>query len=261
MTAATQCHPTAVVHEGAELGAGVKVGPYAVIHPTARIGDRCEIGAFAIIDDYTTLGAGCRVFPHACIGGEPQDLKFTGEVSYLEAGERNVFREFVTVNRGTQGGGGVTRIGDDNLLMAYVHVAHDCHIGNHTIFGNGATLAGHVEVHDYAIINAFAGVQQFCRVGAHVYMAAYAGATKDVVPYALVQGNHAHVYGLNTKGMLRRGFDRATLRELKQAYRLLFRQNLNTTQALEAIAEAGLESPEVAELVTFIQASERGIVK
>jgi len=258
---AVECHPTAVVHEGAELGAGVKLGPYAVVHPTAQIGDRCEIGAFAIIDDYTSLGAECRVFPHACVGGEPQDLKFTGEVSYLEAGERNVFREFVTINRGTSGGGGVTRIGSDNLFMAYVHVAHDCQIGNHTIFGNSATLAGHVEVHDHAILNAFAGVQQFCRVGAHVYMAACAGVTKDVVPFALVQGNHAHVFGLNSKGMLRRGFERSSLRQLKQAYRLLFRQNLNTTQALEAIAKEGFDAPEVAQLVAFIEASERGIVK
>ena len=261
MSAAVEVHPTAVVHDGAELGVGVKLGPYAVVNPTARVGDGCEINAFAIVDDYTTLGAGCRVFSHACIGGEPQDLKFDGEVSYLEAGERNVFREFVTVNRGTTGGGGVTRIGNDNLLMAYVHVAHDCQIGDHTIFGNGATLAGHVEVQDYAIINAFGGVQQFCRIGAHAYLAAFAGVTKDVVPFALAQGNHAHVYGLNTKGMLRRGFSRDSLRLLKRAFRLLFRQNLNTTQALEAISEAGLDSPEVAALVEFIRASERGIVK
>jgi UDP-N-acetylglucosamine acyltransferase len=261
MSAAVECHPTAVIHDGAELGVGVKLGPYAVVHSTAKVGDGCEVGSFAIVDDYTTLGAGCRVFPHACVGGEPQDLKFGGEVSYLEAGERNVFREFVTVNRGTEGGGGVTRIGSDNLLMAYVHIAHDCQVGDHTIFGNGATLAGHVEVGDYAIINAFAGVQQFVRVGAHVYMAGYAGVTKDVVPFALVQGNHAHVYGLNTKGMLRRGFDRPALRALKQAYRLLFRKHLNTTQALAAIEEAGLDTPEVAELVAFIESSERGIVK
>lgn len=261
MSAAVECHPTAVVHSGAQLGAGVKIGPYAVVHGSASIGDRSEIGAFAIVDEYTSLGEGNRVFPHACVGGEPQDLKFSGEVSYLEAGDRNVFREFVTVNRGTSGGGGVTRIGSDNLLMAYSHIAHDCQIGNHTIFGNGATLAGHVTIGDYSIINAFAGVQQFCNIGEHVYLAGYSGVTKDAVPFALVEGNHAHVYGVNSKGLLRRGFSRACVRDLKGAFRMLFRQNLNTTQAIEAIAAARFEAPEVDRLVAFIKSSKRGIVK
>ncbi len=261
MSSAVECHPTAVVHAGAELGVGVKVGPYAVIHATARVGDGCEIGAFAVVDDYTTLGPECRLFPHACVGSEPQDLKFSGEVSYLEAGARNVFREFVTANRGTAGGGGVTRIGDDNLFMAYSHVAHDCRVGDHTIFGNSVALAGHVVVGDWAVLNAYCGVQQFVRIGAHAYLAAYAGVTKDVVPFAKVHGNHARVIGLNSIGLQRRGFGRESRRQLKLAFRLLFREHLNTTQALERIEAEGLDAPEVAELVAFIQSSERGIVK
>lgn len=259
---AVECHPTAVIAEGAELGSGVKVGPYAVIASTARVGDDCRIGAHAVIADYARLGDRNQVFAHASIGSEPQDLKFGGEISYLETGSDNVFREFVTINRGTEGGGGVTRIGSHNLFMAYSHVAHDCHIGDHTIFANGATLAGHVQVGDWVIVSAFAAAQQFVRVGPHAFLAGYAGATKDVVPYAVVNGNpHAHVHGLNTIGLNRRGFDAESKRQLKRAFRLLFRGSLNTTQALEAIREADLTAPEVALLVDFIESSERGIVK
>lgn len=261
MSAAVQCHPTAVIHDGAELGAGVRVGPYAVIHPTALIGDRSEIGEFAVVGAYTTLGEESRVFPHACVGTEPQDLKFSGERSYLEAGDRNVFREFVTVNRGTTGGGGVTRIGSDNLLMAYSHVAHDCQVGSNTIFGNAATLAGHVEVGDWAVLNAFCGVQQFVRIGAHVYLAAYGGADRDVVPFAKAHGNHCRIVGVNSIGLRRRGFSPDSRRQLKRAYKVLFREHLNTTQALEELDRRGFDAPEVTELVDFIKSSERGIVK
>lgn len=261
MSAAVECHPTAVVDPQAELGVGVKIGPYAVVHGSARIGDRSEIGAFAVVDEYTVLGEENRLFPHACIGSVPQDLKFHGEVSYLEAGDRNVFREFVTVNRGTEGGGGVTRIGSDNLFMAYSHIAHDCIVGNHTIFGNAAALAGHVEIGDYAVINAYSAVQQFVRIGAHVYLAAYAGATRDVVPFAKAHGNPPRIISLNTEGLRRRGFQSESRRQLKRAFRLLFRQGLNTTQALAAIREEGFDAPEVEQLVAFIESSERGIVK
>lgn len=256
----TGIHPSAVVHDDAELAADVSVGPGAIIGPGVVVGAGTSIGSNALLERDTVVGEECVIAHGAVLGTDPQDLKFEGEKTLLVVGDRTVIREYATLNRGTRAAGR-TVVGSDCLLMAYVHVAHDCQIGDHTIFGNAATLAGHVEVHDYAIINAFAGVQQFCRIGAHVYMAAHSGATKDVVPFALVQGNHAHVYGLNTKGMLRRGFDRTALRSLKKAFRLLFRQNLNTTQALEAIDEAGLDTAEVAELVAFIRASERGIVK
>lgn len=259
---AVECHPTAVIEKGAEIGTGVKIGPYGIVSPRAQVGDGCTIGPFAVIHDYTSLGPSNRVFAHAAIGGEPQDRKFGGEISYVETGSDNVFREFVTVNRGTEGGGGVTRIGSDNLFMAYTHIAHDCQIGSHTIFANGATLAGHVEIGDWVIVSAFAAIQQFCRVGEHAFLAGYAGATKDVVPYALVNGNpHASCHGLNSVGLNRRGFSPESLRQLKRAFRILFREKLNTTQALEAIGEAELDAPEVARLVEFIEGSERGIVK
>lgn len=261
MSSVVQCHPTAVVHPGAELGVGVKIGPYAVIQPTAIVGDRCEIGVSAVVDDYTSLGAETRLFPHACVGTEPQDLKFGGEVSYLEAGERNVFREFTTANRGTTGGGGVTRIGSDNLFMTCSHIAHDCQIGDHTIFGNGVALAGHVTIQDHVILNAYAGVQQFVRIGAHAYVSAYGGMTKDVVPFARVRGNHARVLGLNSIGLQRRGFEPDVRRQLKRAFRILFRSDLNTSQALEGIATEGLDAPAVEQLVSFIRESEVGIVK
>lgn len=261
MTPQVECHPTAVVHDGAELGVGVKLGPYAIVHPTARVGDGSEIGAFAVIHDHTSLGAETRVFPHACVGSEPQDLKFEGELSFLDCGDRNTFREFVTANRGTEGGGGVTRIGSSNMFMAYSHVAHDCQVGNHTIFGNSATLAGHVEVGDYAILNAFCGIQQFVRIGAHAYLSAFSGITKDVVPFARAHGNHARILGLNSVGLQRRGFDKEARRRLKVAFRILFREKMNTTQALERIGSTGLDGPEIAQLVSFVKSSELGIAK
>jgi UDP-N-acetylglucosamine acyltransferase len=261
MSLQIECHPTAVVLDGAELGVGVKLGPYAIVHPTARIGDGSDIGAFAVVHDHTCLGRETRVFPHACVGSEPQDLKFDGELSFLDCGERNTFREFVTVNRGTEGGGGVTRIGSDNMFMAYVHIAHDCQIGDHTIFGNSATLAGHVEIGDHTILNAFAGVQQFARVGEHAYLSAFAGITKDIVPFARANGNHAHILGLNSVGLQRRGFNSDTRRALKTAFRTLFREKLNTTQALAKISSMELGGPEIDRLVSFVESSELGITK
>jgi UDP-N-acetylglucosamine acyltransferase len=261
MSAAVECHPTAVVGEGADLGEGVIIGPYAIVGDNVKIGPGTQVEAHAVVEEHTTIGAGCRIFPHACLGTIPQDQKFRGEVSYLEIGDRNVFREFVTVNRGTEGGGGTTRIGSDNLFMAYSHVAHDCTIGDHVIFGNAATLAGHVIIEDWAIVSAFSGVQQFLRVGQHAFVAAYSGVTKDAVPYATVQGMHARTYGLNTVGLRRRGFSTEVLGELKRAFRLLFRSNLNTSQALDAIAAENFESPEISTLVDFVRSSEHGIVK
>jgi UDP-N-acetylglucosamine acyltransferase len=257
----TYCHPTAVIEDGAELGKGVEIGPYATIGEHVRLGAGTRIGAHAVVEGHTTLGANCEVFPHACIGTIPQDLKYHGEVSYLEAGERNVFREFVTANLGTEGGGGVTRVGSDNLFMAYCHIAHDSIIGDHVIFGNAATLAGHVIIEDWVNVGAFSGVEQFRRVGQHAFVAAYSGVTKDVVPYCTVQGNHCQMFGLNTVGLKRRGFSAETMAELKRAFRILFRSNLNTTQALEAIAADGFSAPEVATLVEFVRKSEHGIVK
>ena len=229
--------PHAIVHPGAEIGEGTSIGPYATIGPDVRIGRNCRIGASAVIDGKTELGDGTHVFPFASIGMMPQDLKYRGEPTRLKIGKNNVFREFVTIHRGTEMGGGLTSIGDHNLFMAYAHVAHDCRIGNYTIFGNAATLGGHVWVENFATISAFSGVHQFCRVGEHAFIGGYSVVTKDALPYAKTVGNRARIYGLNTIGLIRRGFSEDTLSKLKRAYRYLLVSRLNTSRALREIEQ------------------------
>jgi len=253
--------PRAIVHPGAEIGEGTIVGPYAVVGPHVRIGRHCRVGASAIIDGWTEIGDETQVFPFASIGLMPQDLKYRGEETRVVIGRRNIFREFVTIHRGTQGGGALTSIGDRNLFMAYVHVAHDCRIGNNTIFGNAATLGGHVWVEDYATISAFSGVHQFCRVGEHAFIGGYSVVTKDAMPYAKTVGNRARIYGLNTIGLMRRGFTGETLSRLKRAYRYLLVSKLTTSRALRQIEEDDtLTCPEVQYLVEFIRSSQRGVI-
>ncbi len=254
--------PSAIIHPSAQVGEGTHVGPHAMIGANVSIGRNCRIGASALIDGWTEIGDGNEIYPMASIGLPPQDLKYRGERTRLTIGQQNVFREFVTVHRGTQGGGGETSIGDRNLFMAYVHVAHDCHIGSSTIFANGATLAGHVTVEDFATISAFSGVHQFCRVGQHAYIGGYSVVTKDALPYGKSVGNRARSYGLNTIGLVRRGFTGERVGALKRAYRYLLTSKLNTTRALAEIecdpALAG--SPDVRYLVEFIRTSQRGVV-
>ena len=253
--------PTAQVHRAARIGAGATVGPYCTIGPEVVIGARCQIGASVVIDGWTEIGDDTRVYPMASIGLAPQDLKYKGERTRLTIGRGNTFREFVTINRGTLGGGGHTTIGDHNLFMAYVHVAHDCHIGNETIFGNGATLGGHVVVEDYATVSAYSGVHQFCRVGRHAYVGGYSVITKDALPFGKSVGNRARIYGLNTIGLVRRGFTDDTIAQLKRAYRYLLQSKLNTSRALVQIEQdAALASPEVRYLVDFIRSSQRGVI-
>ena len=253
--------PTAIVHPGARIGKGTTVGPYCSIGPEVTIGERCRIGASVIIDGWTEIGDDTSIFPMGSIGLAPQDLKYKGERTRLTIGAGNTFREFVTINRGTQGGGGHTIIGDRNLFMAYVHVAHDCHIGNDTIFANAATIGGHVSVGDYATISAYSGVHQFCRVGRHAYIGGYSVVTKDAMPFARSVGNRARIYGLNTIGLTRRGFTADTVSQLKRAYRYLLQSKLNTSRALAQIeADPSLSSPEVQYLVDFIRSSERGVI-
>jgi UDP-N-acetylglucosamine acyltransferase len=254
-------HPTAVVEFGATIGAGTEIGPGAVIGRDVSIGAHCHIGAGAVIDGTTTIGEGTRVFPYASIGLSPQDTKFKGEPTRLDIGAHNVFREFVTIHRGTAGGGGVTRIGDRNLFMAYSHVAHDCVVGNHTIFGNAATLGGHVVVEDYATISAFSGVHQFCRIGQHAFIGGYSVVTKDALPYARTVGNRARNYGLNTVGLMRRGFTPQSVGKLRRAYRYLLLSKLNTTHALAQIEQdPELHCAEVQYLIDFIRGSRRGVI-
>jgi len=253
--------PSAHVHPAARIGAGTTIGPHCTIGPEVVIGARCRIGASATIHGWTEIGDDTQIFPMASIGLAPQDLKYKGERTRLTIGRRNTFREFVTINRGTQGGGGHTSIGDDNLFMAYVHVAHDCHIGSSTIFGNGATLGGHVTVDDFAIINAYSGVHQFCRVGRHGYIGGYSVVTKDALPFAKSVGNRARIYGLNTIGLVRRGFTPDTVGQLKRAFRYLLTSKLNTSRALEKIEQdPTLTSPDVKYLVEFIRSSPRGVI-
>jgi UDP-N-acetylglucosamine acyltransferase len=253
-------HPTALVDPGACLGAGTTVGPHAVVGPHVRIGRGCRIGASSVVDGWTDIGDGNQIFPFASIGLIPQDLKFRGEQTRLVIGHRNVFREFVTIHCGTRGGGGVTTIGDHNFFMAYTHIAHDCRIGSDTIFANGATLAGHVDVEDFATIGAFSGVHQFCRVGRHAFIGGYSVVTKDALPFARTVGNRARIYGLNTIGLARRGFAPDTVSRLKRAFRYLLQSKLNTSQALEEIeSDPALASPDVDYLVRFIRTSRRGV--
>ena len=253
--------PAARVHPAARVGAGTTIGPHCTIGPEVVIGQRCRIGASVVIDGWTEIGDDTRIYPMASIGLAPQDLKYKGERTQLTIGRGNTFREFVTINRGTLGGGGRTLIGDHNLFMAYVHVAHDCRIGNSTIFGNGATLGGHVDVEDFATISAYSGVHQFCRVGKHAYIGGYSVVTRDALPFGKSVGNRARIYGLNTIGVARRGFTPDTIAQLKRAFRYLLQSKLNTSRALAQIEQdPTLSSPEVQYLLEFIRSSKRGVI-
>jgi UDP-N-acetylglucosamine acyltransferase len=252
--------PSAHVSPTARIGEGTTVGPNCVIGPDVTIGRRCVIGASAIVDGWTEIADDTQIYPMASIGLAPQDLKYKGERTRLRIGSRNIFREFVTINRGTAGGGGETTIGDDNLFMAYVHVAHDCHVGSHTIFGPHATLGGHVGVEDYANISAGSAVHQFCRVGRHGFIGGYSVVTKDALPFAKTIGSRpARSFGVNTIGLSRRGFPADTIEQLRRAYRYLLQ--FNTTRALVEIeTDATLTSPDVHYLVNFIRTSQRGVI-
>jgi UDP-N-acetylglucosamine acyltransferase len=253
---------TAIVHRTAVVGEGSSIGPHAVIGPHVTLGPGCRVGASAVIDGHTEIGDATEVYPFASIGLVPQDLKFRGEETKLVIGKRNIFREFVTVHRGTRGGGGVTRIGDHNVFMAYVHVAHDCHVGDNTIFGNMATLGGHVTVEDYANISAGSGVHQFCRVGSHAFIGGYSVITKDALPYARTVGSRpARIFGINAIGLQRRGFTPEVIAKLKRSFRYLLQSKLNTTSALRQIErDKSLACTEVHYLVNFIRTSERGVI-
>jgi UDP-N-acetylglucosamine acyltransferase len=256
-----QVHSTAVVSPHARLGAGCNIGPYAVIGDEVVLGEGVRIHGHCVIDGRTRIGDETHIFPFVSIGLPPQDLKFAGELSETEIGRRNRIREFVTIHRGTSGGGGITKTGDDCFIMAQAHVAHDCLIGNQVIMANAATLAGHVIVEDGANIGAYSGVHQFCRVGREAYIGGYSVVVKDALPFALTVGNHAKCYGLNKVGVRRRGYSRETIAALHHAFHLLLSSKLNTTQAIERIREEIKNSTEVDELIRFVENSKRGVVK
>lgn len=254
-------HPLALVDPKAELGNDVEVEAFAIVRAGVILGDGVRIGPHAVVTGPTTIGAGTRIFPFASIGEEAQDLKYRGELTQLIIGERNIFRENVTVNRGTAGGGGVTRIGSENLFMAGSHVAHDCTVGNHCVFANCAAIAGHVTVHDRAILGGFAGVHQHSRVGRCAMVGAAAMAAQDVPPFTIAQGDRARMFGLNIVGLRRAGFRLEVLQALKAAYREIFHQGMPMRIALEQVREVYADVPEVIELVDFCESSQRGICR
>ncbi len=254
-------HSTAIVHPGASIGEGVEIGPYAIIGEHVVLGDRTTVGPHTVIEGWTEIGRENRIFQFASVGAVPQDLKFCGEQAWLRIGDRNTVREFVTLHRGTEGGGGETVIGNDNLFMAYSHVAHDCQVGNRVILANGSTLAGHVTVGDFAILGGLSAVHQFTRVGSHVMVSGGSMVAQDIPPYTIAQGDRAKTVGLNLIGLQRRGFSEATVRGIKRAYKLVYRSGLRLESALERIDAELEETPELKVFVDFIRGSERGIAR
>ncbi|MDP2432691.1 MAG: acyl-ACP--UDP-N-acetylglucosamine O-acyltransferase [Pseudomonadota bacterium] len=254
-------HPTAIVHPDARLAADVSVGAYSIIGEHVEIGAGTQIGPHVVITGHTRIGEGNRVFQFCSLGEEPQDKKYAGEPTRLEIGDHNVIREFCTFNRGTAQDVGVTRLGDHNWIMAYVHIAHDCQVGNHTIFANNATLAGHVHIGDYVILGGFTGVHQFCRVGAHVITGIASVVRQDIPPFLTVAGNPLAPFGINSEGLKRRGFSPEALSALKRAYKTLYKSGLSLADAQVDIAAEAQTQPELAPLAEFLASAGRGIVR
>jgi UDP-N-acetylglucosamine acyltransferase len=251
----------AVVSPQAELAADVEVGPFAVIGPGAKIGARTRIGSHAVITGYTSLGADNKVFSFASIGEAPQDLKYKDEPTRLEIGDRNVFRESCTVNRGTAQGGGVTRLGDDNLMMAYSHVAHDCQVGSKIVMANYVALGGHVELGDWVIMAGYSGVHQFCKIGAHAFIANNTAVTRDVPPFIMAVGQPAKPHSINSEGLKRRGFSEEQIRVLRDAYRTLYRRGLPLADAVEELQAMAKQHNVVQPLLDFIGAATRSLIR
>ncbi len=253
--------PSAIIHPDARLASGVSVGPYSVIAAGVEIGENTWIGPHVVINGPTRIGRDNKIYQFASIGDAPQDKKYQGEDTRLEIGDGNTIREYVTINRGTVQGGGVTRLGDDNWIMAYVHIAHDCMLGNHIIMSNNASLAGHVTLEDHVILGGFTLVHQFCRLGAHSFTAFNTGIAKDVPPYLIVSDYRGVPHGLNTEGLKRRGFSTETIENLRRAYKVLYRSNLTLDQALERLSEMAPGCPEIGVMADFVAKSSRGIIR
>ena len=254
-------HPQAIVDPGAKIGKNVQIGPFSVIGAGVEIGDDTWIGPHVVINGPTRIGKANKVYQFCSIGEAPQHLGYKGEPTRLEIGDRNVIREYCTLNRATATSGGVTHLGDDNFIMAYCHVAHDCHVGNRTIFANGTSLAGHVTVEDQVIFGGFTMVHQFCRVGAHVMTGISTVTFKDIPPYLLVAGHTAVPHGLNVRGLKRRKFSDASIEALRKAYKILYKSDLGLNEAVEQIEPMARDCAEVAHFLTFIKRSERGIIR
>jgi UDP-N-acetylglucosamine acyltransferase len=258
-------HPTAIVDSKAQIAASVEIGPYSVIGPNVSIGANCKIGPHVVIEGHTRIGSDNRIFQFASIGAAPQDKKYAGEPTRLEIGDRNTIREFVTINLGTTQDAGVTRLGNDNWIMAYVHIAHDCQLGDHIILANNATLAGHVHLADWVFLGGFTSVHQFCHIGAHAMTAFTAAVSQDVPPFVTAAGNRAVPAGINSEGLRRRGFGSEQIAAIKRAYRLIYRSGLSLDDAKVALRAEEDKSPDVAvhlrQLREFIESSPRGIIR
>jgi UDP-N-acetylglucosamine acyltransferase len=261
----TRIHPSALVDARAELDASVEVGPYSIIGPNVRIGADTVIGPHVVVDGHTAIGRGNRIFQFASIGAAPQDKKYAGEPTRLEIGDGNTIREFVTLNRGTAQDRGVTTIGSDNWIMAYVHVAHDCVVGDHTIFANSSNLAGHVEIGDWVILGGYTGVHQFCKIGAHAMTGVGTVVLHDIPPFVMASGNTAKAHGINSEGLRRRGFDNDTINAVRRAYKTLYKNGLTLEQARAQLAEQaqrpGSGHAEIARIADFLASVSRGIVR
>ncbi|MBT8084772.1 MAG: acyl-ACP--UDP-N-acetylglucosamine O-acyltransferase [Woeseia sp.] len=254
-------HPTAIIADTARIADDVDIGPYSLIGDDVEIGSGCHIGGHVVINGPTRLGTNNRIYSFAAVGDDPQDKKYAGEPTRLEIGNGNTIREFCTISRGTVQDKGVTRLGDDNWIMAYVHIAHDCVIGSHTILANNATLAGHAHLGDWVIMGGFSGVHQFCRIGDHAFLGMYAGIGQDVPAYTMVSGQPATPRGINSEGLKRRNFSSEQIRNIKHAYRLLYRQKLKLADAVAQIAKLAEERPELRPLLNSLQESGRSIVR
>ncbi|MGH8648240.1 MAG: acyl-ACP--UDP-N-acetylglucosamine O-acyltransferase [Burkholderiales bacterium] len=256
-----KAHATAIVDPRARIAPDVEIGPYAVVGPDVEIGAECSIGPHAVVTGHTRLGRRNRIYQFASIGEIPQDKKYQGEPTRLEIGDGNTIREFCTFNCGTAQDAGVTRVGDDNWFMAYVHLAHDCQVGSHTVFANGASMAGHVHIGDYAILGGFTGVHQFCRIGAHSITGGGTIVLQDVPPFVTASGNSAKPYGLNVEGLKRHGFSAETIVRLKRAYKTLYRSGLTLDQARRRLALQVKDCPEIQVILDFLSVSGRGIIR
>src|SRR5690625_123914 len=262
MPAGTRVHPTASVDPSARLGSGVEIGAFTLVGPDVEVGAGTRIGSHSSIHGPTRIGSDNVIHGHVAIGGDPQDKKFQGETVRLEIGDRNVIREFTIINRGTGGGGGVTRIGHGNWLLAYTHIAHDCRVGNDCIFSNNATLAGHVEVGDYVILSGFAGIHQFCRIGMHAFIGMGAFVNGDVPPFVMVaQDGYGRPRGINSEGLRRRGFDTGRTAAIKRAYRALYMSGSDLAQARERLAGLATESDDVRAMLEFIESGQRALLR
>ncbi len=254
-------HPTAIIDPSAKLADSVEVGAYSIIGADVEIDENTWVGPHVVIQGPCKIGKENKLFQFSSIGEVPQDKKFHGEKSFLEIGDRNTIREFATINRGTDDGGGVTRIGSDNWLMAYIHIAHDCQVGDNTIFANNASLAGHAIIEDFAILGGFTLVHQFCKIGQHAFCGMGSAISKDVPPYIMVNGSPAHAHGLNSEGIKRKGFSKEAMKALREAYKIIYRSNNTTEVAKNELSPLADKFTEVKNMLTFLEQSERGILR